>query len=130
MFIHYIIMLCIFWVQKKSLWSLEVAIFFICRCKCSDPLDTRRKWRIHQMFRRCSSFFVSSTHTLFPEGIISKKILCTIEKNIMYNQFRSGIQVQKLCKLYTSAWCSPANLLHIFRRPFLRNTSGWLLLGI
>ena len=24
--------------------------------------------------------------------------------------------------------CSPVNLLHIFRTPFLRNTSGWLLL--
>ena len=23
---------------------------------------------------------------------------------------------------------SPVNLLHIFRTPFLRNTSGWLLL--
>ena len=24
--------------------------------------------------------------------------------------------------------CSPENLLHIFRTPFSRNTSGWLLL--
>ena len=24
--------------------------------------------------------------------------------------------------------CSPVNLLHIFRTPFARNTSGWLLL--
>ena len=24
--------------------------------------------------------------------------------------------------------CSPVNLLHIFRTPFLQNTSGWLLL--
>ena len=24
--------------------------------------------------------------------------------------------------------CSPVNLLHIFRKPFLKNTSGWLLL--
>ena len=26
--------------------------------------------------------------------------------------------------------CSPVNLLHIFRTPFSRNTSGWLLLYI
>ena len=26
--------------------------------------------------------------------------------------------------------CSPANLLHIFTTPFLKNTSGWLLLEI
>ena len=25
--------------------------------------------------------------------------------------------------------CSPVNLLHIFRTPFLKNTSGWLLLN-
>ena len=24
--------------------------------------------------------------------------------------------------------CFPVNLLHIFRKPFLQNTSGWLLL--
>ena len=26
--------------------------------------------------------------------------------------------------------CSPVNLLHIFRTPFLKNTSRWLLLDI
>ena len=26
--------------------------------------------------------------------------------------------------------CSPVNLLHIFRIPFPRNTSGWLLLNV
>ena len=26
--------------------------------------------------------------------------------------------------------CFPVNLLHIFRAPFLKNTSGWLLLYI
>ena len=25
-------------------------------------------------------------------------------------------------------WCSPVNLLHFFRTPFSKNTSGWLLL--
>ena len=27
-------------------------------------------------------------------------------------------------------WCSPVNLLHIFRTPFLKSTSGWLLLKV
>ena len=27
-------------------------------------------------------------------------------------------------------WCSPVNLLHIFRTPFPKNTSGWLPLYV
>ena len=31
---------------------------------------------------------------------------------------------------HASAWCSPVNLLHIFRIPFPKNTSEWLLLTL
>ena len=33
------------------------------------------------------------------------------------------------CDFNTSEWCSPVNLLNIFRTSFPRNTSGWLLLN-
>ena len=32
------------------------------------------------------------------------------------------------CGIALRHGCSPVNLLHIFRAPFPRNTSGWLLL--
>ena len=30
---------------------------------------------------------------------------------------------------HTSTWCSPVNLLHVFRTPFSKSTPGWLLLN-
>ena len=45
-------------------------------------------------------------------NVISKKLLC----NFLEITLRHG--------------CSPVNLLHIFRTPFLKNISGWLLLWI
>ena len=44
---------------------------------------------------------------------------------------RSEISKKLLCKFLEIALrhgCSPVTLLHIFRAPFLKNTSGWLLL--
>ena len=46
---------------------------------------------------------------------------------------RSGISIKLLCNfIKITLWygCSPVNLLHIFRTPFLKNTSGRLLLQI
>ena len=36
----------------------------------------------------------------------------------MYNQFRSGIQVQKLCKLYISAWVFTCKFAAYFPNTF------------
>ena len=47
--------------------------------------------------------------------------------------YRSVISVKLLCnfiKITLRHGCSPVNLLHIFRTPFLRNTSEWVLLYI
>ena len=44
---------------------------------------------------------------------------------------RSVISIKLLCNIIEIALrhgCSPVNLLHIFRTPFTKNTSGWLLL--
>ena len=44
---------------------------------------------------------------------------------------RSGISIKlqsNFNEITLRPGCSPVNLLHIFRTPFLKNTSGWLLL--
>ena len=44
---------------------------------------------------------------------------------------REAISINLLCNFIEVTLrhgCSPVNLLHIFRTPFLKNTSGWLLL--
>ena len=33
------------------------------------------------------------------------------------------------CEIALRHGCSPVNLLHTFRAPFSKNTSGWLLLN-
>ena len=44
---------------------------------------------------------------------------------------RSEISIKLLCsfiEITLRRGCSPITLLHIFRTPFIKNTSGWLLL--
>ena len=46
---------------------------------------------------------------------------------------RSMISLKLLCnfiEIILRHGCSPVNLLHIFRTPFLKNTSEWLLLKV
>ena len=49
-------------------------------------------------------------------GILSKRCSENMQSNFIEITVRHG--------------CSPVNLLHIFRTPFSKNTSGWLLLNI
>ena len=39
-------------------------------------------------------------------------------------------KVAKQSQITLRDGCSPVNLLHNFRTPFLKNTSGWLLLNL
>ena len=52
-------------------------------------------------------------------------------RGVLRKARRSGISIKLLCKFIEIAlrhWCSPVNLLHIYRTPFPKNTSGRLLL--
>ena len=57
-------------------------------------------------------FMWRSTHSKYPLNQVNKTLLC----NFIEITPRHG--------------CSPINLLHIFRTPFLKNTSGRLLLDL
>ena len=44
--------------------------------------------------------------------------------------FNKVAKLQSFNKLTPQHWCFSRNLLHIFRTPFYKNTSGWLLLWV
>ena len=87
-----------------------------------------------QLFRnkRCWIFFKKQT----PRGTIKK--MCSKNMQKIYRRtpiakYDFNKVVLQLCNFIEIAlWygCSPVNLLYIFRTPFPRKTSGWLILFI
>ena len=66
-----------------------------------------------------------------PEVFLKKGVLKICSKLTGEHPCRSAVSVKFQCKfieIMLRHGCSPVNLLHIFRTPFYKNTSGWLLL--
>ena len=64
---------------------------------------------------------------------LRKGPLKTCSKFTGEHPYRSAISIKLLSNFIEIALrheCSPVNFLHIFRTPFFKNTSGWLLLYI
>ena len=67
-----------------------------------------------------------------PEVFLGKGVLKICSKFTGEHPYRSAISIKLLCNFIEIALrhgCSPANLLHIFRTPFSKNTSGGVLLN-
>ena len=62
----------------------------------------------------CNKHTEAATQRLSKEKVFWKGVL--LQSNFIEITLRQG--------------CSPVNLLNIFRTPFLKNISGWLLLNI
>ena len=63
-------------------------------------------------------------------GILRKGVLKICSRFTGENPCRSVVSIKLPSNFIEIAFrhgCSPVNLLHIFRTPFPRNTSGWLL---
>ena len=81
------------------------------------------------------SWNIRSSH---PQVFLKKAVPKTCSKFTGEYPCRSAISIKLLCNFIEIALrlietalrhgCSPLNLLHILRRPFPGNTSGWLLL--
>ena len=68
-----------------------------------------------------------------PEVFLVKGFLKICSKFTEEHPSRSVISIKLLCRfieIILRHGYSPVNLLHIFRTPFLKNTSGWLLLRV
>ena len=85
-------------------------------CHCYDQPKKANGGRIFIGF--CSITFRSSRLEVF----LRKGVLKICSKFTGEHLYRSVISIKLLC--------SPVNLIHIFRTPFPKNTSGWLLLNI
>ena len=64
--------------------------------------------------------------------LLGKRVLRIFSKFKAEQPCRSSISVKLFCNFIEITFrrgCSPVNLEHIFRSPFLKNTFGWLLLN-
>ena len=67
------------------------------------------------------------------KGALWKRYSESMQQFYRRTRCRSVISIKLLCNFIEITFrhgCSPVNLLHIFRTPFPRNTSGWLLLKV
>ena len=64
---------------------------------------------------------------------LAKDVLKILSKFTGKHPCRSVISIKLLCnfiEITLRHGCSPVNLLHIFKTPFTKNTSGWLLFEV
>ena len=80
---------------------------------------------------------ISSGHMIYrsshSEVFLGKGVLKICSKFTGEHPCRSAISIKLLCNFIEISFhhgCSAVNLLHIFRTPFLKNTSGGLLLDL
>ena len=95
--------------------------------KLSQDLSKRRSVTTLQRF---SIIIFRSSH---PEVFLGKSVLKICSKFTGEHPYRSAISIKLQSNFIEIAlWhgCSSVNLLHIFRAPFINNTSEWLLLNI
>ena len=68
-----------------------------------------------------------------PTGVPRKRCSEKMQQIYMRHLCQSAISIKlqsNFIEITLRHGCSPVNLLHIFRTPFLKNTSGWLLLNM
>ena len=68
---------------------------------------------------------IRSSH---PEVLLAKGVLKKWSKFTGEHPCWSAISIKLQIEIALRHGCFPVNLLHIFRTPFLKNISGWLLL--
>ena len=71
------------------------------------------------------------SRSCYSEVLLRKGVLKICSKFTRGHTCRSAISIKLICNFIEIALqhgCPPVNLVYIFRTPFPRNTSGWLLL--
>ena len=132
---------------RKKLWTPMI----LNRClllKQHDIWLFKNSWKTLRTSRRGQHSSIKTLHSenysLFyseivhyrsshPEVFLGKGVLKICSKFTGEHPCRSAISIKLLgnfIRIVLRHGCSPANSLHIFRKSFLKNTSGWLLLAL
>ena len=100
--------------------------------------NTTLQQSLAQFINSQNNFFCAATilqhwysRSSRPEVFLGKEVLTICSKFTGQHSCRSVISIKlesNFIEITLQHWYSPVNLLHIFRTPFLKNTSGWLLL--
>ena len=143
--LHYL--LCLVCVSSSLLKQMKISIKdFSSKCehlqKSADLFTITKEILTEKFFwvvgscRLCLHFNtllnkVTHFRSSRPEVFLGKGVLKICSKVTGEHLCRSVILIKLLWNFIEIALrhgCSPVNLLHIFRNPFPKNTSGWLLL--
>ena len=119
---------------------MQKTTYITYKCTPTNLLCTLRFWKPHKVLYANIIYFRSSHRR------------CSLRKSVLRNfakftgkQLCQSLKILKICRKFTEKHprrsaisinvqstlrhgCSPVNFLHIFRIPFLKNTSGRLLL--
>ena len=82
----------------------------------------------HNSGRKQENYRSSHPEVFLGKGVLKIRSRCRGE-----NPCQSALSIKLLCnfiEITLQNGCSPVNLWHIFRTPFLKNTSEWLLLKL
>ena len=107
----------------KTSWRCLEDVFI----KTKDVFKTSSR-RLHQ-----DECLLGISRSSQPEVLLGKCVLKICSKFTGEHPRRSAISIKlqsNFIEITLRHGCSPVNLLNIFRTPFLKNTSRWLLLFI
>ena len=133
-------MYLIFYLEQGSTCSLFLFIYLCLKFIHFELLNFRLGKKKYMATKYCSGwprgisaeFVFSNFQKQPPRGVPWKSVLKICSKFTGEHPCRSAISIKLLCNFIEIALrhgCSPVNLLHIFRTPFPKNTSGRLLLN-
>ena len=108
---------------------LHFTLFYLSMCMRFWKIEVERNLS-YLLWWSSKIWHFGSSH---PEVFLERGVLKKCSKFTGEHPCRSVIWIKlqsNFIEIAIRRGCFPVNLLHIFRTPFPRNTSGWLLLGV
>ena len=120
------------WATMKAMYNLVLLFIYICFWGFGSPLESRFTSQTDASHFTCGAnqmtvFYMKCNNQKEPSrGVVKKR--CSVNMQKIYKRTPMTKQ-SNFAVIALRHGCSSANLLHIFRTPFNKNTSGGLLLN-